>query len=345
MQEYYIQRCFELARLGNGTVSPNPIVGAVIVEDQRILGEGWHQAYGSDHAEINALNDVNPSAKPLDTAQIFVSLQPCSIQGKTPPCTRAIIRNELDSVIYSARDLTDGVKDVSTTELQKEGVRVYPDIQSMRGNLLVAPRNTLVEQQRPYVILKWAQTKDGYISRENESTAISNVLTKRYVHKLRAQVDAIVVGRKTVEVDNPSLTTRHYPGSSPKKVILGNSLKGIRDKQVMTDSNPALVFVNEPIQSSEVGDHVIQVQNTISDMLAHMGQFKFNQILVEGGSYTLQSFIDHDLWDEIQIITNDKELKNGVNAPKIPSNSHCSQSFRMLDDHIKIFHHARHIQE
>lgn len=337
MEDFYIQRCFELARLAAGNVSPNPNVGAVIVKDERIIGEGWHQEYGSAHAEINALKDVKSrSSTSLDNSKIYVSLEPCCIHGNTPPCTQAIISHGIRNVGISAEDMTDGVKDISKKILDENNVSVNTGILKKQGELLVAPRNTLMQYGRPYIVLKWAQSSDGYMGRENERTRISNTMTQRYVHKLRAQSDAILVGRKTIEVDNPALTTRYFSGDSPQIVLIGSDLELNENLQILKNEKPPILFTTGTLNPLD-GVQIVKVERIIEDTLLHLGKMKFTTLLVEGGSQTLNAFIKKGMWDEIQCITNIKQLSKGVSAPDIPTNTELSQSFQILDDRVEVY--------
>ncbi|NJK84368.1 MAG: bifunctional diaminohydroxyphosphoribosylaminopyrimidine deaminase/5-amino-6-(5-phosphoribosylamino)uracil reductase RibD [Saprospiraceae bacterium] len=215
----FLQRCFDLARLGAGAVAPNPMVGAVVVHKGKIIGEGYHQKYGKAHAEVNAIDSIPSALKYLlPQSTLYVSLEPCCFFGNTPACTDLIIRSKIPKVVIAALDATPEVSGKGVAILKKHGIEVV--ISGNEGNALVRPRTVFVQQNRPYLILKYAQTRDGFIGKPNERLIISNLYTQRLVHKWRSEVNAILVGTNTAVLDNPQLNNRLYFGQSPIRLLL-----------------------------------------------------------------------------------------------------------------------------
>ena len=341
-KRHYIRRCHELAILGAQNAAPNPMVGSVIVGTEEIIGEGWHRQYKKEHAEINALNSVQTANFPqLKKSTIFVSLEPCSIFGNTPPCTDAILKAGIENVVVSSRDRTKGVDHISESILKEKELNLTYGIDHELGDLIAASRNIFVSQKRPYIILKWAQSSDGFIARPEEATSISNQYSLRYVHQLRSEVGAIVIGRRTAIIDNPSLTTRYYSGRNPLRIVLGN-LDSLEHGQLnlLSDGNPTLIIHrNPPEKSPDHVKHIVVEDNDqiIQTLCNQMFERQIQKILIEGGAATLQSFIDANLWDECRIITNSKALKDGTRAPVFPNMS-STQSFNLMNDRIDVFH-------
>ncbi len=320
------------------------MVGSVIVENEAIIGEGWHQKYGEAHAEINALNSVQKENQArIKDATIFVSLEPCSIQGNTPPCTDAILRRGIQNVVISSRDQTVGVKGVSEYILKNKNLSLSYGVGHTIGDRITAPRNTFVSKRRPYIILKWAQSADGFIADMDAPTAISNQFTQRYVHQLRSEVDAIVVGRRTAIIDDPSLTTRYYTGSHPIRIILGTlDREQFSSLKVLSDGNPTFIFGTERTYTHSehlTTVNVVDKRLMLDKMCDHLYSMNVMKVLVEGGVTTLQSLLDANLWDECRIITNPQKLKSGIKTPKFPQLSP-TQSLHIFDDDIKIYHNT-----
>jgi diaminohydroxyphosphoribosylaminopyrimidine deaminase/5-amino-6-(5-phosphoribosylamino)uracil reductase len=321
--ELYIQRCFDLAKKGLGTTSPNPIVGAVLVYDNRIIGEGWHQKYGSAHAEVNCLKSVKEDNKKfISKSTLYVSLEPCCIFGKTPPCTNLILENKIPKVVISCLDLTPNVAGNGVEILRKNGVEVITGILEKRGQEISAVRSIFVTQNRPYIILKYAQSQDGIIGKENEQIWITNSLSKRLVHKWRAESAAIMVGTNTAKIDNPSLTTRHYFGKSPLRIVLDKDLKLERKLSIFSGEVETWI-INEKRESDGEKSNLKYIQipfdgKLLPQLLNRLFEKKHNTLLVEGGAYTLQKFINQNLWDEARILTGNVWLENGIKAPFVP---------------------------
>jgi len=331
-----MRRCFDLARLGAGSVSPNPMVGAVLVHQARIIGEGFHRKYGQAHAEVNAVNSVRPDDRHLlPESTLYVSLEPCCIFGKTPPCTNLILEHRIPKVVISCLDQTPGVAGRGVEILRAAGVEVLTGVLEAEGQRLSAIRNTFVSQQRPYVILKFAQTKDRFIGPEDGSQYwITNAYAKRLVHRWRSEADAILVGTNTALNDDPHLTNRLYFGKSPLRVVLDKSLRLPKTLALFDGTYPTLVFTEraDTIDCNNLEYASIAFnQNLVPQILAHLAEKKCTSLIVEGGARLLQAFLDAGLWDEARVFTGQpppppkgelskgtKYLFKGISAPVIP---------------------------
>lgn len=323
--ELYIQRCLDLARLGAGRVSPNPMVGAVLVYEDRIIGEGWHQKYGEAHAEVNAVKSVKPEDQHLlAKATLYVSLEPCCIFGRTPPCTDLIIKHKIPKVVISCLDQTPEVAGTGVRILQDHGVEVISGVLEEQGKELARFRNNFVTRQRPYIFLKFAQTLNGFMGQPDEQIWISNAFSKRLVHKWRSEVDAILVGSKTALVDNPQLTNRLYFGKSPLRIVLDRNLTLPKDLNIFHQPHETLIVTEASSdQRPETNIQYLQLdfdQDFLNQLLQHLHQQKVTTLLVEGGAKLLQSFIDQDLWDEALILVGNKTIEKGIPAPLVSGN-------------------------
>jgi len=341
--EFYMQRCFDLARLGAGSVSPNPMVGAVLVHDGRIIGEGWHQKYGEAHAEVNAVRNVAEMDRHLiATSTLYVSLEPCCVFGRTPPCTDLIIQHKIPKVVISCLDQTPGVAGTSVRLLREQGVEVVTGILEEQGKAISRIRNHFVTHQRPYVILKYAQTPDGYIGKVNEQAWISNAYAKRLVHKWRSEMDAILIGTNTARTDNPQLTNRLYFGKSPIRVILDRKLTLSESLNVFDESVKTLIFteqVTPNLRSQNSNRTYIQMnfqQGFLPKMLANLHDRKITSLLVEGGSTLLQSFVNAQLWNEALVFVGERALSDGVPAPRLRQ-AQLEAQYRLKNDQLLRF--------
>ena len=339
MDELFIQRSFDLARLGGAKVSPNPMVGAVIVAENRIIGEGFHKAYGEPHAEVNAVNSVKQQDRHLlPQSTIYISLEPCCIHGKTPPCTNLILDQKIPRVVISAIDRSPEVNGKSLKILNEAGISVTQDVLPAVGIQLSQPRTTYVCRKRPYVILKYARSKDGFMAKNNgEQVWISNDFTNRLTHKWRGEINAIMVGTRTALLDNPSLTNRLYYGKNPVRVVLDKDL--LLDKKLKIFDHQAKTIVFNEKENLEL-DNIYRVkiafdQQLIHNLLTVLAQHKIGTLMVEGGATLLDSFYHDNLWDEARVITSANYLVNGLKAPmpgKVPS-----QSFQLESDEISVY--------
>lgn len=310
-----MQRALELARLGVGFVSPNPMVGCVIVVDQKIIGEGWHQAYGSAHAEVNAIQSVKDQSM-LPESTLYVNLEPCNHFGKTPPCTDLLISKKIKKVVVGHVDSNPIVAGHGIRKLQEAGIDVTCGVLEKESRFLNRFFLTFHEKKRPYVVLKWAETSDGFIARSNyDSKWISNQYSRQWVHKLRSEVDAILIGGKTALVDNPGLTTRYWTGRHPKRVVIDNFLRLPKSLNIFSDGNPTIIL--NQIKHYQEGDLSLEKieSDSTSELLTVLHQKNLISVLVEGGNKTLTRFIDARCFDEAVIFRSSLNFFNGIQSP------------------------------
>lgn len=328
-----MQRCLQLAALAGGDVAPNPAVGSVLVYEERIIGEGYHKEYGKAHAEVVCLASVKEDDRHLiPHSTLYVSLEPCAHFGKTPPCADLVIANKIKKVVVGCRDPFKEVAGKGLEKLKAAGVEVELGIMEQECKSLNRRFFTLHTLHRPYVILKWAQTGDGKIAGEDFSRVhISNAYTNRLVHKWRSEEMAIVVGTNTALFDDPELTTRHWPGRNPIRIVVDMNLRLPSSLKLFNGQIPTLVFNKlqhtlpaEKLNESRIGEtgvsyyQVTEDVSLVHQMLNGLTQLGVQSILVEGGTQLLQSFIDEELWDEARVITNEHlYIGKGLPAPRL----------------------------
>lgn len=327
--EKYMQRCIELAELGMGNVSPNPMVGAVVVLNDRIIGEGYHRQYGQAHAEVNAINQVIEkfpnAADLLKQATIYVSLEPCAHYGKTPPCAGLIIKQQITKVIVGCRDPFSQVDGKGIEKLRAAGIEVITGVLEKECQWLNRRFFTKVQKHRPYIILKWAQTADGYFAPDDQSQFwITGNESKRLVHQWRAEEDAILVGKNTAMIDNPQLNVRYVEGRAPKRVVIDTRLELSVDLNIFDQSVETLIF-NE-IKTDIKGKNKYIALEDFDRYVPHYILYQLylqdiQSVIIEGGAKTLNSFIEADLWDEARIFTGEKSLGKGIKAPVLNGNT------------------------
>lgn len=303
-----MHRCLELARMGAGSVAPNPMVGAVLVYQDRIIGEGYHRQYGGPHAEVNCLDSVKGEDLPLiPLATLYVSLEPCAHFGKTPPCSDLIIRNKIPKVAVGCRDPFPEVDGKGIEKLRRAGVEVICGVLEQACLDLNRRFFTFVTAGRPYIILKWAQTADGFIAGDGgDRLLISNDYTNRLVHQWRSEEAAILVGTDTALQDDPSLTNRLWTGGSPVRMVIDRNLR-LPASLKLFDRQQRTIVINtvKAEEKKNLSYHKIPAAaDTIEAVLSIAFQENLQSILVEGGAGLLQSFIDKGLWDEARVITN-----------------------------------------
>jgi diaminohydroxyphosphoribosylaminopyrimidine deaminase / 5-amino-6-(5-phosphoribosylamino)uracil reductase len=318
--EKYIYRCLQLAQMGAGYVAPNPMVGAVLVYNDNIIGEGFHQQYGQAHAEVNCINSVAEENKQfIEKSTLYVSLEPCAHFGKTPPCADLIIKNNIPKVVIGCRDTYTEVNGKGIEKLTAAGVDVTVGVLEDEAIALNKRFFTFHQQQRPYIILKWAQSKDEKIAATgNERFFISNACSNRMVHQWRSEEAAIMVGTNTALKDNPALTTRLVTGNNPVRLVIDMDLKLPASLQLFDASVKTLVFNAVKQQEGEMISfyQVDKKEKIIHQVLSVLYQQKIQSVIVEGGAKLLQSFIDEDFWDEARVITNvEMVIGKGVDAP------------------------------
>jgi len=295
----YMRRCLQLARCGEAGAPPNPMVGAVIVCDGRIIGEGYHRRCGGPHAEVNAINSVKERDL-LSRSTIYVSLEPCAHYGKTPPCADLIIETGIRRVVIGCTDPFAKVNGLGIKKLQEAGCEVQVGVLEQECRELNRRFFTFHEKHRPWIILKWAQSNDGFIGKD-ERVILSNALTQTLVHRLRARSGAILVGTNTALMDNPTLTTRLWPGPNPLRLTIDRRGTLPPTLHLKDNSTPTVIYSHESIE----------------EILADLYARGIQSLLVEGGAKLLQSFIDKGLWDEARIETAPLCLGQGTKAPTL----------------------------
>ncbi len=352
-----MRRCIELAKLGAGNTAPNPMVGAVLVYEGRIIGEGYHERYGEAHAEVNCINQAikNGYAELIPRSVIYVSLEPCAHFGKTPPCADLIIRHKIPKVIIGCRDPFKEVDGKGIEKLKAAGTEVETGVLEEECKELNKRFFTFHTKYRPYIILKWAQTADGFIAlpptplrgrgafedSAGKRLHISNEYTNKLVHKWRSEEAAILVGTNTASNDDPELTTRLWPGNSPVRLIVDTHLRLPSSLKVFDQKVRTIVFNNIKQEEKEnllyykLGEDM----SLVSQVANALYQLKIQSVIVEGGAILLQSFIDEGVWDEARVITN-KQLTTGegLPAPQL-RNAVKTREQAILSDKIEMYNH------
>ncbi len=336
-----MRRCIELAALGAGNVAPNPMVGAVIVYKDNIIGEGYHEKFGEAHAEVNCINSIKEYDRQfIKECTLYVSLEPCNHFGKTPPCVDLIIKHQIMHVVIGCNDSFEKVNGAGISRLIAAGVKVDIGILEQDCRNLNKRFFTFHDKKRPYIILKWAQSNDGLIASEDlAKTKISNTYTDQLVHKWRSQEAAILVGYNTVKTDNPYLTLRNWPGKNPTRIIIDELNKLAGNLNIFNlDANTIILNrklskFNNNIEFYKINDE----QLTTEAVVECLHKKQINSVIIEGGNKTLQMFIDAGLWDEARVITNTVLFLNkGVNAPLL-QNQNLESSNNILNDRIDYF--------
>lgn len=335
-KETFMKRAFDLAQLGSGHVSPNPRVGCVIVYDGKVIGEGYHQKYGQAHAEVNAINSVKDKSL-LKESELYVNLEPCSHYGKTPPCSDLIISHQVKKVVISNIDPNPLVAGRGITRMREAGVKVETGLLEAEGELVNSRFFTAMRKKRPYVILKWAQTADGFIARENfNSKWISDQYSRKLVHKWRAEEDAILVGTNTAQYDNPTLNVRDWEGRDPLRVVIDRSLRLSGDLNLF-NGGQATVCYNE--KKDRTIDNTtyrkINFDSLEEELLKDLLERNISSIIVEGGSKVLHSFIEKDLWDEMRVFKSPTNFESGISAPEVKGT--LKESEKLVNDQLEIY--------
>ncbi len=324
-----MQRCLELAQKALGNTYPNPLVGCVIVHNDQIISEGYHEEAGQPHAEINAINSVkDPSL--LKESTIYVSLEPCAHFGKTPPCANKIIEIGFKKVVIGTLDSHDKVNGKGRQILEDAGTEVISGVLEKVCQEVNNRFFTFHQKRRPYIILKWAESGDGFLDKDHQPTQIGNPLTKQFVHQLRSEEHAILVGTNTALIDNPSLTTREVVGRNPVRILIDFDLKVPADFNIFNEEAESIVF-NSVKDSVEGNITFIKIEkdNFLENLMQKLFEHQIQSVIIEGGSFTLQEFVDQNLWDETIIIKNENlKLLSGTKAPKFNSENFTTKQFR-----------------
>jgi diaminohydroxyphosphoribosylaminopyrimidine deaminase/5-amino-6-(5-phosphoribosylamino)uracil reductase len=364
IHEKYIKRCIVIAKNGLGTTAPNPMVGCVIVHNKEIIGEGYTSPYGGAHAEINAIESVVDKSL-LRQSTIYVTLEPCSHFGNTPPCADAIVKFKIPKVVIGTMDVHNKVAGKGIEKLIKSGCEVIVGVLEKECKEHHKRFFTFHTKQRPYIILKWAETTDGFIApkrkRQQKPVWITNEISRQLVHKWRAEEQAILVGTNTVIEDNPSLTVRDWIGKNPVRVVLDRNMKLLKDHSIFDDSTETILISsmdnvvdsnidarnrNTDMYNSEIEADYSKnwklefidwsLKQHIADQICKVLHKKqINSVIIEGGSRTLQTFIDENLWDEARVFTGNSMFIDGVKAPKVYGK--LISENKILKDTLKIY--------
>ena len=321
VQEKYIKRCIELAKNGLGTTYPNPLVGCVIVYENEIIGEGWHKKSGASHAEVIAIESVQ-NKELLSSSTLYVSLEPCSHYGKTPPCADLILKYKIPNVVIGTVDPNSKVAGKGIQKLKDSGVNVTFGILEKEGNELNKRFFTFHRKNRPYIILKWAESADGFISPKNKTEQkpvwISNEYSRQLVHKWRSEEQAILVGTNTVIDDNPRLDVRDWSGNNPVRIVLDKNNRIPNDSHVY-DNQIKTIILCQSITSinseNTIFERIDFDKNIARQIIEVLYKHKIQSLIIEGGRQTLQTFIDENLWDEARIFVGNESFENGTKAP------------------------------
>ena len=326
--EIYMQRCIDLALKGLRDVAPNPMVGCVIVYNNTIIGEGYHEEYGKGHAEVNAIQQVEDKGK-LKKSKLYVSLEPCAHTGKTKPCVDLILKYEIPEVIIGVKDPNPKVSGKGVEKLEKLGIKVNLGVLEHQCSEINKRFFTFHQKQRPYVILKWAQTLDGFLDKirdekDQEINWISAPETQTLVHKWRSEEESILVGRNTIINDNPSLTVREYGGKNPIRIVIDSQLQISGSLNIYSKEAPTLVFNRLKNEKNNNIEYIKINETSTKNILDELYKRGIQSVFVEGGSRTLQYFIIDNAWDEARVIVGAKNFNEGYKAPvinRVPVNS------------------------
>lgn len=317
--EEYMRRCLQLALNGEPTVSPNPMVGSVIVKEGRIIGEGWHYRSGRPHAEVNAIRSVK-NTEDLKQSTLYVSLEPCTTHGTTPPCTDLILKMKIPRVVIGCRDRNSAINGKGVRKLQDKGVEVTEGVLKEEAQYLNRKFFSFHEKKRPYILLKWAQSLDGFIDKtRNEGQVGVHWITKQetriFVHRQRSHYDAILVGAQTVINDNPLLGIEEVAAPDPQRLIIDPKLKTPEDARVYRDDNYRIYSYRKSDRNRVRS--LNRNQGLLEGLLRDRYVSGVQSIMVEGGAKTIQSFIDADLWDEAMVLVGHSSFGEGLRAPAL----------------------------
>jgi diaminohydroxyphosphoribosylaminopyrimidine deaminase/5-amino-6-(5-phosphoribosylamino)uracil reductase len=318
----YMQRCLELAKRGGKKVRPNPMVGALLVHRERIIGEGWHEQFGGPHAEVNCLASVRQSDRRLiQDSTLYVSLEPCSFFGKTPACTTLILKNKIRRVVLGTLDPNPKVNGMGVAALKERGIEVVTGVLDQQARDLIRTFRVNQLKKRPYIILKIVQSKYGYVGIKGKRIWLSNPYSTLLSHKWRSEVDGIMAGTGTLLNDDPALDNRLYPGESPVRIVADRQNRLSPGLRVLDGSRPTLLFREKPIEGLPSNTRQIpfdfKKDRSLPDLLGVLFNEGIHELLVEGGSNFISSFLQTGLWDEARIIRTSHDLSTGVKAPNV----------------------------
>lgn len=334
--EQFMRRAFQLAELGTGSVSPNPKVGCVIVHQNVIIGEGWHRMYGQPHAEVNALEDIEKKEL-IPESTVYVNLEPCAHYGKTPPCAERLVKERVKRVVISNPDTNPGVAGGGAEMLRKAGIEVQIGVLAAEGRYLNRRFFTAVEKQRPYIILKWAETADGFMAHENlDSKWISHEWSRNLVHRWRAEEDAVMIGTRTAHHDNPQLNVRNGTGRNPVRIVVDRFLR-LKDTLHLFDGSQPTICYNllKHEEHSAVKLVRLEEQHFWTDLMRDLFRRHIHSVMVEGGAQTLTFLLELGLWDEIRRFRAPRTFGKGIAAPRI--SGHLISEQNIAEDLLQIF--------
>jgi len=334
----FMQRALDLAERGKGTVRPNPLVGCVLVHEGNIIGEGYHEQYGGPHAEVNAIASVT-DPKLLTDATAYVSLEPCSHWGKTPPCANLLVEKGIKSVVVATLDPNPLVAGKGVKLLEQAGISVQVGLLEQEARWQNRRFFCQQEKHRPYVILKWAETQDGFIARENfDSKWISGTQSRQLVHQWRAEEQAILVGKNTALHDNPRLNVRDWTGSDPIRVVLDSKLELPADLHLFDQQIPTLCYNLLKSEKLTNLEWVQLPQLSLEALMADLHARQIQSVLIEGGSQTIHQFLAAGLWDEARVFTAPIEFERGIAAPQLTQTP--AESHAIGEDQLDIYYHG-----
>ncbi len=322
-------RCIELAKNGLGTTYPNPLVGSVIVYQNKIIGEGWHHKQGEAHAEVNAVNSVKDKSL-LEKSTIYVSLEPCSHFGKTPPCCDLILRHKIPNIIVGTIDPFAKVSGNGIQKLKENGRNIIVGVLEKECAELNRRFFTFHQKKRPYIILKWAETQNGFIAPKNRNEQkpvwITNEFSRQLVHKWRSEEQAILIGTQTAVDDNPALTTRDWHGNNPARIVIDRTGRISKENHIFDNEAKTIVISEADLDFTK---------NMASEICEFLFREEIQSVIIEGGKQTLQTFIDANLWDEARIFKGSEKFQDGILAPQLRNDVSTKRNY--LNDELIIF--------
>lgn len=337
--EKYMRRAIELAVNGRGSVSPNPLVGCVVTDGDLIIGEGWHMKFGGAHAEVNAIESVTDRSR-LSSATLYVTLEPCSHHGKTPPCADLIIAMGIKKVVIGNVDPNPLVSGKGIAKLRAAGIDVVTGILEKECRMMNRRFLVFMEKKRPYIILKWAQTSDGFIARSDFSSKwISNPFSRTLVHKWRSEEDAVLVGRNTAACDDPMLTVRHWPGRNPKRIVIDRALRLPPTLRLFDGQVPTICY---NLTKNATGPNVefvrLPATGFLQSLVEDLHSRQIQSVFIEGGAAVLNAFIAEDLWDEARVFHAPSTFGAGIQAPTLHAEVYSVD--RVQSDELRCYYRA-----
>lgn len=334
----FMQRCLQLAYQGVAAVAPNPMVGSVLVFDNRIIGEGYHMEFGKNHAEVNCINSVKVQDRALiENAVLYVNLEPCSHHGKTPPCVDLILKNKIKKVVIGCKDFSAKINGIGIQILKENKVEVIVGILEKECIELNKKFFYYEKQKLPYVILKWAESADGFIGRHNQTIKISNSISDRLVHQWRAEEQAIMVGYQTATQDNPKLDVRLGIGKNPVRIVFDRDLSLPNNLCLFNQTQSTLVFNYQEHRKDNLVEYIkISNESILLQILQILHKKNISGLLVEGGAQLIQMFIKANLWNEARVIKSDVFLFEGISSPQIKTAGK-TKDIKVINDRIFFF--------